>query len=69
MSLQMFTLGTFLPDEPLLCVSYNQSHKKRKDSPEARTIFSLTLILTWTFEGDQSDSASTFFKIASASWF
>ena len=53
----------------LLCVLYNQSHKKRKDSPKVRTIFSSTLILTWTFEGDQSDSASTFFKIASASWF
>ena len=45
------------------------SHKKRKDSLETRAVFSWTLILTWNFGGGRGDSASTFFKIASASWF
>ena len=44
-------------------------HKKRKDSLETRGAFSWILILTWNFGGGRSDSASTFFKIASASWF
>ena len=44
------------------------SHKKRKDSLETRAIFSWILILTWNFGGGRSGSASTFFKIASASW-
>ena len=45
------------------------SHKKWKDSLETRTVFSWSLILTWNFGGGRSDSASTLFKIASASWF
>ena len=44
-------------------------HKKRKDSLETWAAFSWILILTWSFGGGLSNSASTFFKIASASWF
>ena len=44
-------------------------HKKRKDSLETRAVFSWILILTWNFGGGQNNSASTFFKTASASWF
>ena len=45
------------------------SHTKRKDSLETRAAFSWILILTWNFGGGPSDSASTFFKRASASYF
>ena len=48
---------------------YDHSHKKRKDSQKTRTAFRWILILTWNFGGGRSDSASAFFKIASASWF
>ena len=50
-------------------VKFKHSHKKRKDSLETRTLFSWILILNWNFGGDWSNSASTFFKIASQSWF
>ena len=45
------------------------SHKKRKDSLQTRAACSWIFILTWNFRGGWGDSASTFFKIASASWF
>ena len=45
------------------------SHNKRKDSLETRASCSWILILTWSFGGSRSDSASTFFKIASVGWF
>ena len=48
---------------------WNHSHKKQKGSMKTRTLFSWILILTWKFGGGRSDSASTFFKITSASWF
>ena len=44
----------------------NHSHKKRKDSLETRAVFSCISVLTWNFVGGPSDSASTFFKMASA---
>ena len=46
---------------------FNYSHQKRKDSLETRAVCSWILILTWNFGGERSDSASTFFKVASAS--
>ena len=49
--------------------NYNHRHKTRKESLEPWAVFSWILIWTWNFGGDWSDSASTFFKIASASWF
>ena len=45
------------------------SHKKQKDSVERRAAFNCILILTWNFGHGQSNSASTVFKTASASWF
>ena len=41
------------------------SHKKRKDSLETRGVFSRIPRLTWNFGGGPTDSASTFFKMAS----
>ena len=49
--------------------NFDHSHKKRKDSLEARVVFRWILTLTWNFGGGRSDSASTFFKISSASCF
>ena len=46
----------------------DHSHKKQKDSLETQAACSWNLILTWNFGGGQGDSASAFFKIASASW-
>ena len=48
--------------------SFYHSHKKQKDSLETWAVFSWILLLTWNFGGGRSDSASIFFKIASASW-
>ena len=50
-------------------IQWQIGHKKRKDSMETRTAFSWILKLTSTFGGSPSDSASSFFKIASASCF
>ena len=46
--------------------SWDDSHKKGKDSLETRPVFSWILILTWNFGGGRSGSAST---LESASWF
>ena len=50
----------------LLLGMFLHSHKKRKDSLETRAVFSWISMLTWNFGGGPSDSASTFFKMASA---
>ena len=49
--------------------AFNHSHKKRKDSLEARAAYSWILKLTWNFGGGRGNSASTFFKTARSSWF
>ena len=65
----MFVRNSLRKENISIFNEFYHSHNKWKDSLKTRAAFSWISILTWIFGGSRSDSASTFFKIASASCF